>query len=277
MSSGVQHKLLTYEVTAPPGVWNKIAAELDDAELEHVFPNTLYTAEVIPPAGVWNKIQLTLNTEEKAQQKSKRPIPLLRYAAAAVLIGLVAWGGISLLNKKSGEKEIAVNEKTDPSPKDDNISTPHIIPEQITTNNTASTTTNDPDEARNDAALEASKRTFAKLDINAGNKRLKNIVTAYRFALNDETDVYPEINPQTDACTPDNTDRYIMIMKPEGNIVRISKKLSHLVCCVSAENEDKDCKEQMGKWRNKLASSTLGHSSGSFLDLLGLIKSLQDQ
>jgi hypothetical protein len=285
MNNGIQHKMLTYEVTPPPGIWKKIAAGLDDSEIDHVFPDTLYSAEVIPPATAWNKIRMALNAgEEKAQPQLKSRLPFIRYAATAVLIGLVAWGGINLLNKKSGEREIAENKTTVPAPKEDNISTPHlpagqagITPEQVITNITASKTISDPDEARIDAALVASKKTVAKLDISPNNSRLKNIAAAYRFALSGETDVYPEATSRSEACSSDNTDRYIMIMKQEGNIVRISKTLSHLVCCVSAENEDTNCKIQMGKWRNKVASSTIGQNTGSFLELFSFINSLQEQ
>ena len=46
MSSGIKNKILSYEVSPPPGVWDKIAAELDESELHHSFPNKLYEAEV---------------------------------------------------------------------------------------------------------------------------------------------------------------------------------------------------------------------------------------
>lgn len=277
MSSGVQHKLLTYEVTPPPGVWNKIAAELDESEIDHAFPSALYAAEVTPPVGIWNKIQITLNADkEKAIQKQGRSLPLLRYAAAAIITGFIAWGGIQLLNKKSVNKDIAAN-KTAPATKEDIDSTSPALPDEMIATTRTPAATIDIDEARNDAALEASKKTFARLDISSGNTRLRNIAATYRFALPGSTDEYPGINAQAEACSSDNTDRYIMIMNPDGKIVRISKKLSHLVCCVSAEEEDKDCKEQMGKWRNKIVASSAGHNTGNFLDLLSLVSSLQDQ
>lgn len=278
MSNGIQHKMLTYEVTPPPGVWNKIVAELEESELDHLFPSTLYAAEVIPPVSTWNNIQMALNAEQEvAMPEHKLRRSWLRYAAAAVVIGLIAWGGIQLLNNKSSNKEVAVN-KTTPGVQEDIESSPDVFIDEPIEKAAIANSSIDPEEARNDAALEASKKTFAKLDFSsAGNKRLKNIAPAYRFALAGETDAYPEMNTPAEACSSDNTDRYIMIMKPEGNIVRISKKLSHLVCCVSAEDEDKECKEQMTKWRNKIAASTSGHNTGGFLDLLGLVSSLQDQ
>lgn len=275
MSNRVQNKMLPYEVTPPSGVWNKIAAELDESELEHAFPSTLYTAEVNPPLSTWNKIQMTLRGEHEEAFKNQKRL-WLRYAAAAVVIGLVTWGGVQLMDTKSANKEVA-EIRTTPAVQEDIDLSPDTSPTNQISKTSVAASTVDPEEARNDAALEASKKTFAKLELPVNNSRLRNIASSYRFALGGETDAYAEITYQTEACSSDNTDRYIMIMKPEGNIVRISKKFSHLVCCVSAENEDKDCKDQMTKWRQKIACSPTGHSSGSFFDILSLVDSLQDQ
>src|SRR5687768_8234536 len=99
MSSGIQHKMLGYEVAPPPDTWNKIAAELDESELAHVFPSKLYEAEVAAPAGLWSNIEAALNAENEVSTPKRRTItPWLRYAAAAVLIGFVAWGAVQLLN-----------------------------------------------------------------------------------------------------------------------------------------------------------------------------------
>ena len=46
--------------------------------------------------------------------------------------------------------------------------------------------------------------------------------------------------------------RYITLMTPEGNIIRMSKKLTDMVCCVSGEDENEECKDQMKKWREKI-------------------------
>ena len=70
--------------------------------------------------------------------------------------------------------------------------------------------------------------------------------------------------------------RYIMLMTPDGNIIRMSKKLSTLVCCVSGEEQDADCKDQLQRWREKIACAPGTHSPGNFMDILSLVSSLQD-
>ena len=75
----------------------------------------------------------------------------------------------------------------------------------------------------------------------------------------------------------DLTNRYIVLMTPDGNIIRMSKKLRNLVCCVSGEEVDKDCVDQMKKWREKIANPAATHTPGNFLDLLHMLNSLQDK
>lgn len=314
--SSVQNKLLSIELPPPPGVWEKIAAELDDSASEHQFPSRLYQHEVPPPAGVWekisssldaivpkptvaekllalevappaaawNKIKVSLDAEhEAAIPEHRRMAPLLRYAAAAVLVGLLAWGGIKLLNTKPKEEEsVAIKHETEIPEK---TSTPVVTNDPVAINEnptnlheTAIAAVSD--EARNDAALEASKKTYARLDITS-NSKIKEAANFYfgepissgnTRGLGDDTDDF------SDVILPPGKDpnRYIILMTPDGNIIRMSRKLGNLICCVSGEEQDADCIDQMKKWREKMASPSAVHSPGNFMDILNLLNSLQD-
>src|SRR5258705_7023221 len=115
MSSSMQNKILNYEVTPPNGVWEKIANALDESELAHEFPSKLYGAEVVPPVSAWNKIADSLDADHEAIIPKRRRIsPLLKYAAAAVVIGLLAWGGIQVFNNRPGNKEVVKQEVNQP-------------------------------------------------------------------------------------------------------------------------------------------------------------------
>jgi hypothetical protein len=309
--SSVQNKLLDLEVAPPPGMWDKIAAELDESELEHKFPSKLYglaipppagawqkiamaldatlpagkvaekllSHEVAPPAAVWNKIKTSLDAGMEATVPERRRLsPLLRYAAAAVIVGAMAWGGVRLLNNKpeaipvaNKEEQVAPKIKSAPGIKDE-VAT---VTEPV--DNTTPVTTAS-EEARNDAALEASKKTYARLDINTTSK-IKQAANFYfaepistgtprGFSITDDIPVYEPVTK--------DAGRYIVLMTPEGNIIRMSKKLSNLVCCVSGEEQDAECKDQMKKWRDKMTSSSIIHSPGNFMDILSLVNSLQN-
>ena len=275
MSSTLQNKILNYEVVPPLGVWGKIVNTLDESELAQEFPSRLYGAEVIPPVSVWNKITTSLDAgQEKVIPEQRRISPLLKVAAAAMIIGLLAWGGIQILNNKSGNKELVKQklqkpEKDSPAPL---INQDNNSPEE----NIASADNNIPsEEARNDAALEASKKTFAKLDIPVKSS-IKEIAAGYYFASSVGDENNSGIIPNDEINTGDLSSRYITLMTPEGNIIRMSKKLTDMVCCVSGEDENDECQDQIKKWREKIICSPACHSTGSFMDILGLVDALQD-
>jgi hypothetical protein len=268
MSKRLQNKMYDYEVTPPANLWEKIAAELDESELTHEFPLKLYEIEITPPPATWNKIKDSLDVEGVELLKPKRVFPIFRYAAAAVIIGLVAFGSIQLLKGKSSGKEIVAQDK-----KLDDKNT--IIPQPTHENNTTT------DEKNDDAALENSRQTLAKLDLPV-RKRIKNISKNYfiQSALN-IGEPNSESNYTETALTSEEAKnvagRYIAVMTPDCNVVRISKKLDHLVCCVSGDDPGTVCKDQLEKWREKIACSTIPASPGNFMDIVSLVNSLQEE
>lgn len=275
MSSAIQNKILNYEVSPPAGVWKKIEDALDESELAHEFPSKLYGAEVLPPVSAWNKIANSLDADHEAAIPEHRKIsPLLKYAAAAVLIGFLAWGGVQLLNNKSGNQDVVKQdvlplEKDSPAPVTDQNN-------NATDENIASADNNiSSDEARNDAALEASKKTFAKLDMPV-KSRIKEIASGFSFASSVAGENIPGIIPDDEIGTDNLASRYITLMTSEGNIIRMSKKLTDMACCVSGEEENDECKDQMKKWREMIICSPSCHSTGNFLDILGFVGALKD-
>ena len=305
MSSGIKNKMYNLEVMPPAAVWGKITSALDDSALAQKISSRLNTIEVIPltsvwqsinvsldeqllekeyaekltnihitpPPGSWNKIKLLLNSEADIATTEKRKIsPLLKYAAAAIITGLLAWGGVQLLSADSSKTNVATIDKPSPNsftetpvinnPLDENIAVPDV---------TASL-----DEARNDAALEASKKTFARLDVTARRSKIKNAADFYFVTDNFEPaargfSIDPIAKPAADI-----TNRYIILMTPDGNIIRMSKKLRELVCCVSGEDQDKDCIDQMKKWRENIGNPSTTHSSSNFIDVLDIVKCMQE-
>ncbi len=309
MKNGVQHKLYHYEVNPPEGTWPKIEAELDaiaayralrqklaglsvnpppgiweniSAALEEYVPAEaisarLFAAEIVPPGKVWDHISSRLDTEQhKNSLRRKKTVAMLRYAAAAVITGIAAFGAWQYLlpsktnNDLSGKTAVV----TLPGNNSTIINAPG---EEIKDNNNASPVT-DADEARNDAALEASKKTYAKLTISP--KKRMEIASGFQFSgntLQPEPAENNDIGFEGMAATGNSlTDRYIVIMTPDGNFIRVSKKLSDLVCCVSGEEQDNNCKDQVEKWRKQLACSSADHP-GNFFDILSLVSSLSEE
>ena len=304
MNTGIQYKLYNYEVIPPEGIWQKIAGELDDSALGQKFPASLYEltvppppaawrkiaaaleeavpvegisaklfeAEAIPPVSAWNKISTALDADKENATEKRRILPFARYAAAAVVIGLMTFAALKLFktektNNDTANKNIPVNTPLIPVTPEESI-----IPE-----NTIDLNNPDAEEARNDAALEASKKIYASLDVS--KKKRQNIASGFHFSsftgTENSGDIINTAYTEIETAANSITDRYIVLMTPEGNFIRMSKKLSNLVCCVSGEEQDKDCKDQVEKWRKQLACSTAAHP-GNFMDILSLVSSLQE-
>lgn len=298
MNSGFQHKILNYEVQPPAFCWEKIQEELDSSALQHHFPKKLQAVEIAPPAYCWNNIAATLDgkgaeaavaaklqkasvvppaavwqnieaalDQETNQPAQKRSASLLRYAAAAALIGLLAWGAAKLLNNKGEDTPLATQPK--PGNNTEQVTTEHTsIPEEDIAAISAEAAL---EEARNDAALEASKKTVARLDVSAVQKKIKD-VSAFDFGVSAEDDT---VDASTNRLN-DISNRYIVLMTPDGHFIRMSKKLKDLVCCISGEEVDAACLDQLKRWREKILSSSAVHAPGNFADILNLVTSMQD-
>ena len=303
MNKGFENKIYQYEVVPPAGVWEKITSELDQSELGaayirklkyfktapppeawskiasllygssfiHDYATRLETLAITPPLTAWNKINAALDMQE---DKPATPVirPWFRYAAAAAVLALIAWAGSRFVNNRS-EQDLVTKQ----SPLSSLISTSivSILPVKTTAVPDQEDII-DTEEARDNAALEASKKTFAKLDASP-SKKIKN-AAAFYFSADNEPSLsrgMPEFEPEEIEDVNINS-RYIVLMTPEGNIIRMSKKLSDLVCCVSGEDEEQDCVDQMKKWREKIANTRSGHSPGNFVELLNLVCSLED-
>ena len=273
----------------PASAWASIAASLEELELSNQYPATLANMEVTPPATAWEKISQSLHTEEETVVKEQRKIlPVLRYAAAAVFVGFVAFGAVKLLNNKKENNDLA---GTTEIPGKQNMDGPLNNDPAITTDRATEEIVQSQD-AIDAAALEESKGTFASLDMSDRQKMKKisqdlfleeaSPVASNADIIIPET-IYQDLNC-TDVTVPaytantaiDIASRYSLLMTADGHIVRVSKKLSGLICCVSGEEQDEDCKNQLNQWKKKIADSPVAPSPGNFMDILSLLQTLKD-
>ena len=324
--SDLQHKLYNYEVTPPAPLWDKItdaldeslltdkfpsrlynsteappatawvaiSTALDEMNLRPQYPDTLYNLETAPPPATWDKIKSALEQDATPAIPAtrRRVIPFLRYAAAAALLAIAAFSAIRIMSRNANEQDgIVTGKQAATSPQSPGDSNKNIAPGN--TNNTASIPTNNSEEeARNDAALENSKQTYASLD--AGDKqKMKKVSEEFFQSPPDPVIVSANFNPvhtyEELECSDVNAaafasnnnaidiaGRYTMLMAPDGHFIRVSKKLGSLVCCVSGEEQDDDCIDQLKKWRKKIANSPVAPSPGNFMDILDLLSTLKD-
>lgn len=248
MSAGDQQLRSAFDqlaIEAPPAVWNNITAALEPVA-EADLTAKLREAAVVPPDSIWQEIQKKLDAPVGNKTK------WIRYAAAALMAGIL-FSSAYFLSFSSSEKQASAIIESAP-----------VLDKTATTNQLPLIT----QEQIDDRALEQSKKTYASVDLS--HKKISRIASNFEFASSDG------IISSNDPGMADINDRYIVLMTPDGNFIRVSKKLGDLVCCVSGEEEDPACKQQMGKWQKQLASADLSHS-GDFGDILKLVTELQQE
>ena len=263
-------RLYNIEVDPPAKTWRKIVDTLDEKQFQNEFPSRLYNMEVNPPANVWEKVAAGLNTTSAyISTPVRRLSPIIRYAAAAIFIGAVAFGIIKLIVNTANDANKIVG-----SPINKDSSTADINK----VGDPGKTETLEINTSENDAdAIEKSKPVLAKPDRSV--QRVSRVITSSMITSNDEDVADKELSQSLYAYAdhiPDIADRYVMLMTPDGNIIRMAKKWGNLLCCVSGEEQDMDCKNQLKKWQEKIATSSLAPSPGNFMDILGLVNSLNE-
>jgi hypothetical protein len=309
MSGELKRKLYDYEVTPSEQMWSRIASALDEEinadfpqmlyEIEvnppatswqHIasainsgtteeYPAKLFNLEVAPPADAWQKISASLEEEKRFPQipAKRRITPFVRYAAAACIIGALAFGALKLVNRKTADRVVAgkVGKSEGAAP----ASTTGDL-KKDSSSQTVSVADNN---------LPKVKATVAK---NSGVKRRSNESTGYMTLLADASGAVTnssapyfqhaslKVGEVPGNCAViSEEDRYLNFMNPDGYLVRISKKLAYALKCYfpTRNSDDNQCDEQIKKWRDKIAQSPGTSSPDNFMDVLNIIKTVQDK
>lgn len=275
LSDPFRSKIYDAEVTPPAGAWQAIAAGLDELPQ---YPSTLYNMEVAPPVLVWDRIKESLE-EEKKPAPVRRIAPIFRYAAAAAVVAAIAFGTFRVLNSNKSEVGGITQEQNDSTVSDKSEPTNHT-----TTDNTAASTSQ---EERDNAALEESKSMYASLDAS-DRENITRVSGEYFEAPASTMTVAAAFAPQTTyrdlACNEvsipafadgpiDMASRYALLLTPDGQVIRVSKKLGELACCVSGAEQDEQCKDQLKRWRQKIADSPAANSP---IEILALLQTLDN-
>ena len=311
MSEELKKKLFNYEVSPPQSSWAKIGDALED-EINAEFPQRLYEAEITPPADAWDKIVRALETTNKEEYveklyqlevappadawqnisgaledehailaiSSRRKIaPIVRYAVAASLIAFVAFGALKLLNQRTNERRItgktAAPQKTSPANVQPSTGqTPSVQAVPVLSNNLPK-----------ERLTLVRAKTASKKKFTATQASYMTQTPDMAYAMNSST-ASPFQQASLRGDVPGNcplivdADRYLNFMNPDGSLVRISKKLADAVGCYynnGTSDEYKQCQEQMKRWRDKITQSSSAPSTDNFMDVLDIIKSVQDK
>jgi hypothetical protein len=227
------------QLQPPPFVWDNVDAAINETN-DKQLAEKLLNVQLEAPAAVWPVIEEALHPQAKVIPIGKRFSPFIRYAAAAVVIGLMAWGAFQLFNR-SKDEVVAVN-------------TPQQTVEPVTTDtNSKSTTTVTLAEAN-------IKTTEVPEDLMAVNTpKKRNPVQQIK------EEVMAHERPSTKSAEFSETN-YLLVVDDKGDLIRVSKKLSTMDCVKNSDVpvdavtalQVKDCENKIKKLQQRLATSVLG-------------------
>src|SRR4029077_4860239 len=142
-------------------------------------------------------------------------------------VGVIKWTGN---NKNSGKGDIALSHETDTSNKKEPVTS-------------GQGTSREEESDRGTSAEPAETAVSNPVTRTTPEKKPRK---KYSSAVDYSRPIYA-YNEHEPAIL---ADRYVMLLTPNG-VVRMSKKLGGLVCCVSGQEQDQDCKYQLKKWQEK--------------------------
>lgn len=274
---GFQDKMYNYEIEIPKDAWKKISNALNESEKPIEFDSKIYNIEIAPPNSAWRKINKSLDLKNNFVVNRQRKISLrIRYAAAATIIGLVAFGTIKWLSKGSEDKLSKI---------ENNLPAKNSI---ISLNTQTSSKSNSNNVIKklsgNDIALENGKHNLIK-SFSPDRKKIRKTVNRPVDLINASSEntltklrhsKSSQFSFANYKINNSSADRYITLMTPEGKVIRMSQKWGDLVCTVSGEDQNMECKNQLEKWRERLVCSPLAPSPGNFLDIISMVNSLKE-
>lgn len=253
----------------PIAAWENITAKLDEEDDQRMAAE-LIAAKETPPATVWNTIEQKLNDEQtgKIIPFTKKLSPVYRLAAAAIITGILAWGAYRLLN--SNEPAAATVAVSQP-----------VLTEEKKTAPIAEIKTEEPVETIipvSSSRATVKKRIKEALTVNNTLAYLEPVnhdagTTTSRDTHHKNIRPVAEINGFSEG-------QYLIVLNEEGNLIRVSKKLSNLQCAVDAAGnpvdaaaalQSKNCDEQIKIWQQKIATSTAISPSAGYIDINELL------
>ncbi|WP_346238764.1 hypothetical protein ABDK00_004925 [Niabella insulamsoli] len=248
-----------FEVAPPKMVWDNIALNLDEQKSWGSVA-ALQNTEVTPPANAWHHISATLD-DEAALEIIEKKLSRLKVNPPAT-----AWLGIrdelSPKNQATTLKTTAHHGWLKYAAAACFIAIISVTAFFILRDETGGTSNN-----------------YAG-NIATGNKSLPSVVTPVAVkqqptqppgAQQALAGIKTKLGNAYTASIEKNKEaqnRYIILMTQDGNVVRMSKKVSNMADCIAGE--DHSCDDQISKWQKEMASSSTVSSPDNFLDILDM-------
>jgi hypothetical protein len=282
MRDPLSHKINQWEASPPPGAWENISRELSEWNAEKKLAHKLNNWEAAPPVSSWTAItEQVSGTPQPAFKRGDVPVRtlspyLVRYGAAAAIIGVIAWFLWSSPFKGGGEMATS----TIPLTTEQAAATPSgAVPPALSTTPSV--------EEYTDATYPDKQTAFNR---NQGGKNRDPRDPAYslvkRNRISMETTgrnwqkelVSQFLNPALKQLPVQETDRrYIRIASNTGNPVRLSAKYAPIYHQLTYPGDNVYNRSSINSIEQKILTSQYTPDPGNLFDILQLVEILEEK
>ncbi|MCH5597182.1 hypothetical protein [Niabella ginsengisoli] len=254
--SKVSSLLYNREETPPAAAWDNIANELNDQTGFNGIAEKLANQEVLPPVTAWDRITNELDDQQALETIEKKLVDLQINPPAS------AWLSIrkELENKKEHQSLVVPMHHgwLKYAAAACFVAIISVTAFFILSDNDGATYTAGNSTQNTNAP--GVKNIAGPQQANAGRSQ-EEVLQGIKTSLGNAYSVSIEKNKELQ-------NRYIILMTQDGNVVRMSKKVSNMADCIAGE--DHSCDDQISKWQKEMASSSVPSSPDNFLDILDL-------
>jgi len=219
--------------------------------------NRIYNYETPPPDGVWDAIANQLDDNEvkviPLSKKNSRPLYYLVAASAAIILFVIIF--FTNHSSKPVEKEFASIGESSYSNNDDSLS------------------------AKNDRVI----ITIPTEDKNVAVNKKSGKISAKNSTANSDVNQKVKTGNAKKAdsleklIVQNTTPAYITIEGPQGKPVKVSYKMATLIDSTDESTSSKPVwNKKISEWREIMKANSLAPTTGNFLDIIELTKSLKD-
>lgn len=267
-------QLQAAEVTVPLSTWNVIETKLDHLNEDEQFARLLLQSTQEPPAKIWQAVEEELNNSGQGKVVPMFPKwkPILRFAAAAVVTAAIAWGVYQLMPQSKQPATIAEVKPSDTLPSvTENI---QPLTEKKQENNSTALT-----------ELPVKQKTKVKRQLTSAQIEANGLTDHITSKSVPVENVHHHKKAVTKNATPGFAeDQYLLVMNNNGDLIRVSKKISNIKCAnttgeipvdAMAALESRDCSSQIKQWQRKLATSTAISPLSGFIDIKEIISAVE--
>lgn len=273
----IQKKINSVEEIVPSSAWEQIEQQLNIEQNDAYIAATIQSAEVTPPAEAWSFI------EESLEESGAKVISInrnsvkrfYRIAAAAAITGVLAWGAYRLLNNNDTTSTTPISIAANPVEDKPATTTPVTADTNITTAEVPAVATSSRKQIKERIKQKLASPDDALAYVETPDHSLENNV-AYQGIHHKQAEIKKETSGFSES-------QYFMVLNDNGELVRVSKKISNLKCAgtttvdAATALQSKDCNEQIKLWREKMAMAAAISASAGDIDLNAIINSTDQQ